>query len=143
MIMFHPIAGDSVNDSLAKMILYAMAFGVVLLSTFTKKRRFELQISALMLVSALLLANSLASTFYALGIFTVMLKSVKIISQFCYDGGIRKGIGGILRNKSLMLHGLYLIVSVMGLVVHPFFYAVLVRSFLFLKTLLRFIKKLS
>lgn len=126
MIAFYPINDDSVDNSLAKMILITIAIGAVLLSTFTVKRRSELLISSLMLIVGLLLIPSLASAFIALGIATVMLKALKIISQFCYDGGFRKGIGGILRNKSLMLHLLYLIVSVMGLLIHPFFYAVLV-----------------
>lgn len=127
MIFFYPINGENVNHNLGKMTLYIIATGGILLSTLTKKRRIELQISSLMLIIASLFTNSLASSFIALGIFAVTLKAIKIISQFCYDGGIRKGVGGIFRNKSLMLHSLYLIVSVMGLVLHPFFYAVLVR----------------
>lgn len=126
MIMFYPINNATVNNSLPRTILYSISLCGILLSLLTRKRRIELQTSALLLLISLLLTTSLSSSFFVLGIFTVMLKALKIISQFCYDGGFRKGIRGVLKNKTLMLHGLYLVLSVMGLVVHPFFFAILV-----------------
>lgn len=67
-------------------------------------------------------------TLWLLGSVTVIMKGVHIISLMGNQGTLEKNILQIITDVSLLYHFGYLTFCVFGILLHPFFYSVLVSE---------------
>lgn len=66
------------------------------------------------------------STLWLLGTVTVIMKGVHIISIMGNQGSLEKHLVNIVTNAELIYHFGYLVLCVCGILLHPFFYSILV-----------------
>lgn len=67
-------------------------------------------------------------TLWLLGTLTVLLKGIHLVSIMGNHGTLTKTYQQILTDAELLYHLAYLIFCVLGLLMHPFFYSVLVSN---------------
>lgn len=63
-----------------------------------------------------------------LGFMTVILKGVHIVSLMGNRGTLEKHLLKIVTDVQLIYHFVYMVFCLTGMLVHPFFYSVLVRG---------------
>lgn len=67
-------------------------------------------------------------TLWLLGSVTVALKGVHIVSIMGNQGTLEKKFFKIITDGELLYHSVYIMFCVCGILLHPFFYSVLVSS---------------
>lgn len=65
-------------------------------------------------------------TLWLLGTVTILLKCIHIVSIMGNHGTLTKTYAQILTDAELLYHMCYLIFCTLGIIMHPFFYSVLV-----------------
>ena len=71
-------------------------------------------------------------TLWLLGSSTVIFKGVHIVSLMGNNGTLEKHILHIITDAQLLYHLFYMMLVLCGILVHPFFYSILVSSLIFL-----------
>lgn len=67
-------------------------------------------------------------TLWLLGSITVFFKGVHIVSLMGNHGTLEKHILKIVTDSQLIYHLVYMMLVLAGIIVHPFFYSILVRT---------------
>ncbi|KAL9888086.1 inositol 1,4,5,-trisphosphate receptor isoform 2-T2 [Glossina fuscipes fuscipes] len=100
-----------------------LSFSLVIVATLPRESGIRTLIGSIILRSIFLMGPE--STLCLLGIVTVTLKSVHIISIMGNQGTLEKHFFKIITDFQLLYHCIYIIFCFCGLVVHPFFYSLL------------------
>ncbi|KAI4502615.1 hypothetical protein M0802_002527 [Mischocyttarus mexicanus] len=83
-------------------------------------------------------------TLWLLGFITIVLKLIHLISIIGNQGTLTKSIEQIITNGEILYHASYLIFCVLGLLMHPFFYSVLLFDVVYREeTLLNVIRSVT
>ncbi|KAK2589036.1 hypothetical protein KPH14_001879 [Odynerus spinipes] len=83
-------------------------------------------------------------TLWLLGFLTIVLKIVHLISIIGNQGTLTKSIEQIMTNVEILYHASYLMFCVLGLLMHPFFYSVLLFDVVYREeTLLNVIRSVT
>lgn len=81
-------------------------------------------------------------TLWLLGTVTILLKGIHLVSIMGNHGTLTKTYQQILTDAELVYHLAYLVFCMLGLLMHPFFYSVLVRQLFILLEIYMFFFKL-
>ncbi|XP_047355649.1 inositol 1,4,5-trisphosphate receptor isoform X10 [Vespa velutina] len=83
-------------------------------------------------------------TLWLLGFVTIVLKIIHLISIIGNQGTLTKSLEQIITNGEILYHASYLIFCVLGLLMHPFFYSVLLFDVVYREeTLLNVIRSVT
>lgn len=119
------ICFTELGSSISVLIWIAMFILFVIVSTLPR----ETGIKTFVVLSILRLIYSLGPelTLWLLGTLTILLKCIHLVSIIGNHGTLTKTYQQILTDAELLYHLAYLVFCMLGLVIHPFFYSVLVR----------------
>lgn len=104
-------------------------FAMIISSTIVITLPRETGIKTLVASTILRLIYSLGPepTLWLLGAVTILLKCIHLVSIMGNHGTLTKTSQQILTDAELVYHLAYLVFCMLGLVMHPFFYSVLVN----------------
>ncbi|XP_065219577.1 inositol 1,4,5-trisphosphate receptor [Planococcus citri] len=115
---------------LAVIFLIAVVSGG-LTTTVKKFKSFSGIIAVLTTIAVIIFIFGPQLTVALLGVVTVVLKAVHILSIFGNQGTFQKNINEVITDKGLWYHMGYITLVILGLVLHPFFYCILLLDMIY------------
>lgn len=97
-----------------------------LISVFTVPRSSGVRTFVASVILRMIFSIGPAPVLFLLGFMTVVLKGVHMVSLMGNHGTLEKHFLKIVRDVQLIYHFGYMIFCLTGMLVHPFFYSVLV-----------------
>lgn len=99
-----------------------------LASVCTVPRASGIRTFALSIILRMIFSVGPAPTLWLLGFLTVILKGIHIVSLMGNHGTLEKHLLKIVTDVQLIYNVVYMIFCFAGMLVHPFFYSLLVSS---------------
>jgi inositol 1,4,5-triphosphate receptor type 1 len=125
---FYPFEGVipqlNFHASLAIWISFLVTLGLVVL----KPRNTSVRALIVCIIVRFIFSIGPEPTSWILGTLTVILKGIHIVSIMGNQGTLEKSLWKILSDAELLYHFGYMTLCVFGLLLHPFFFSVLVRK---------------
>lgn len=128
------------NSHLSGLIWAVMLLSLA--SIFTVPRPSGIRTFVASIILRMIFSIGPSPTIWLLGFLTVILKGIHIVSLMGNRGTLEKQLLKIVTDAQLIYHFVYMVFCMTGMLVHPFFYSVLVRNILFI-TLFLFFKLIS
>lgn len=100
-----------------------------LASIFTVPRPAGIRTFVASIILRMIFSIGPSPTIWLLGFLTVILKGIHIVSLMGNHGTLEKQLLKIVTDAQLIYHFGYMVFCMTGMLVHPFFYSVLVRAF--------------
>lgn len=97
-----------------------------LASMFTVPRPSGIRTFVASIILRMIFSIGPSPTIWLLGFLTVIMKGVHMVSLMGNHGTLEKHLLKIVTDDQLIYHFSYLVFCLAGMVVHPFFYSVLV-----------------
>lgn len=116
------------GSSISALIWAAMLSSATLVITLPRETGIRTLVASTIL--RLIFSLGPEPTLWLLGTLTVLLKGIHLVSIMGNHGTLTKTYQQILTDAELVYHLAYLIFCILGLLMHPFFYSVLVRFYL-------------
>lgn len=114
------------NSHLSGLIWTVMLLSLA--SMFTVPRPSGIRTFAGSIILRMIFSIGPSPTIWLLGFITVILKGVHIVSLMGNSGTLEKHVLKIVTDVQLIYHCGYMMFCMAGMLVHPFFYSVLVRN---------------
>lgn len=130
--LFYPFDQDYSNvfDSILNILLWvAVIISIGILLTFAK--RFGLRCFFFSMIFLLLFNIGINLVLLLLGLLNILIASIHMISIMGNLGIFTKKIDQIVTEFDFLYHIVYLIICALGLLVHPFFYSILLFNMIY------------
>lgn len=115
---------SELGSSISALIWAAMLSSATLVITLPRETGIRTLVASTIL--RLIFSLGPEPTLWLLGTLTVLLKGIHLVSIMGNHGTLTKTYQQILTDAELVYHVAYLIFCMLGLLMHPFFYSVLV-----------------
>lgn len=122
---------SELNSHLSGLIWTVMLLSLA--SMFTVPRPAGIRTFVASIILRMIFSIGPSPTIWLLGFLTVILKGIHIVSLMGNHGTLEKHLLKIVTDHQLIYHFAYMVFCLAGMVVHPFFYSVLVSFILHLQ----------
>lgn len=109
--------------SLAIWISFLVSIGLVV----TRPRESTMRFFVALVIARLIFSMGPQPTVWVVGSITILLKGIHMVSIMGNQGTLEKKYTKIITDTELLYHFGYMMFCVFGMLLHPFFYSVLVR----------------
>lgn len=122
-----PTSKTELNSHMSWLIWTIMLVSLAIVTTMPRESGIRTLVASIIL--RFIFSVGPEPTLWLLGSVTVLLKGVHIVSLMGNHGTLEKHFLKIICDAQLLYHFCYMIFCLSGILVHPFFYSVLVRVF--------------
>jgi inositol 1,4,5-triphosphate receptor type 1 len=125
---FYPYDGDMPELNLHVSLVIWIGLFTSLGLAVTRPRESTVRLLVAFVIARLIFSIGPEPTLLVLGVLTVLMKGIHVVSIMGNQGTLEKKYTKIITDSELLYHFGYMTFSVFGMLLHPFFYSVLVSK---------------